>query len=60
VTSSVPAVRDLLFSVTPDGRLAGYTLLGTIVAFAPLVILLGSIGFQWVWRWAPKARRPRP
>jgi FtsH-binding integral membrane protein len=42
VTSSVPAVRDLLFSVTPDGRLAGYTLLGTIVAFAPLVILLGS------------------
>jgi hypothetical protein len=46
VTGSVPAVRDLLFStaVFPDGvtRLTGYTLLGMIVAFSPLVILLGS------------------
>jgi FtsH-binding integral membrane protein len=40
VTGSVPAVRDLLFQVTPDGRLAGYTILGWIVAFAPLAILL--------------------
>jgi FtsH-binding integral membrane protein len=46
VTGSVPAVRDLLFStaVFPDGvtRLTGYTLPGMIVAFSPLVILLGS------------------
>jgi len=41
VTSSVPAVRDLLFSVRPDGRV-GYTLLGMIISFSPLVILLGS------------------
>ena len=46
VTGTVPAVRELLFStaVFPDGvtRLTGYTLLGMIVAFSPLVILLGS------------------
>jgi len=42
VTSSVPAVRDLLFTVTPTGRLAGYTVLGMVLAFSPLVILLGS------------------
>jgi hypothetical protein len=41
-TSSVPAVRDLLFRITEDGRLAGYTGLGTLVALAPLAILLGS------------------
>ena len=40
VTSSVPAVRDLLYAVTPDGRLAGMTPLGLIVAFAPLAVLL--------------------
>jgi hypothetical protein len=40
VTSSVPAVRDLLFTV--KGNRIGYTLLGNIVAFAPLVILLLS------------------
>ena len=46
VTGSVPAVRDLLFStaVFPDGvtRLTGYTMLGMIVAFSPLVLILGS------------------
>ncbi|MGE5500830.1 MAG: Bax inhibitor-1/YccA family protein [Ignavibacteriales bacterium] len=40
VTSSVAPVRDLLFQVTPDGRLAGYTILGWIVAFAPIAVLL--------------------
>ena len=39
VTSSVPAVRDLLFYVSLNGR-AGLTMLGTIIGFAPLVILL--------------------
>ncbi len=42
VTSSYPPVRDALFVTTPTGRLAGYTLLGMILAFSPLVILLGS------------------
>jgi FtsH-binding integral membrane protein len=42
LTSSVPAVRDLLFVVDGAGRLAGVTILGMIVTFAPLVILLGA------------------
>lgn len=37
----VPAVRDLLFN-TQDGYVTGYTGLGMIVAFAPMVILLGT------------------
>ena len=40
-TASVGPVRDALFIVV-DGRLSGYTLLGTVLAFAPLVVLLGS------------------
>ncbi|MDP2763377.1 MAG: Bax inhibitor-1/YccA family protein [Brevundimonas sp.] len=46
VTGSYEPVRDLLFStaVFPDGvtRLTGMTMLGMIVAFSPLVLLLGS------------------
>ncbi|MET0295712.1 MAG: Bax inhibitor-1/YccA family protein [Phenylobacterium sp.] len=42
LTSSVPAVRDMLFQVTPDGRFAGYTLPGMVVVFAPLVLMLVS------------------
>ena len=42
VTGTYPPVRDLMFQVTVDGRLAGFTLLGMIVAFAPLAVLLGS------------------
>jgi FtsH-binding integral membrane protein len=41
-TSSVAPVRDLLFLLTADGRLAGMTPLGWGVAFAPLAILLVS------------------
>jgi uncharacterized protein len=41
VTANVPAVRDLLFTVQPNGRV-GYTILGWIVAFAPLAVLLFS------------------
>ena len=40
LTSHQPVV-GYMFNVTADGRV-GYTLLGMIVAFAPLVILLGS------------------
>jgi FtsH-binding integral membrane protein len=46
VTGSYPPVRELLFNtaVFPDGvtRLTGMTMLGMIVAFSPLVVLLGS------------------
>lgn len=46
VTGSYEPVRALLFqtAVFPDGveRLVGFTMLGMIVAFAPLVVLLGS------------------
>ena len=38
VTSSVPAVRDLLFTVA-NGRV-GYSVLGMVIAFAPLAVIL--------------------
>lgn len=47
LTGSYPPVRDLMFRLTADGRLAGFTLLGMIVAFAPLaVILFGSFAMR--------------
>ncbi|HWE44388.1 MAG TPA: Bax inhibitor-1/YccA family protein [Caulobacteraceae bacterium] len=42
LTSSVPQVRDNLFVIDGVGRLRGYTGVGAIVAFAPLIILIGS------------------
>jgi len=42
LTSSYAPVSDLMFVKTPTGGLAGFTVLGMIVSFAPLVILLGS------------------
>src|SRR5690606_18535889 len=42
LTSSYAPVSDLMFVKTPTGALAGFTLLGMVVSFAPLVILLGS------------------
>jgi len=46
-TSAVPAVRDLLFSVTPDGRLAGITPLGMVVQWSPLIaILIGMFAMR--------------
>ena len=35
-------VRDLLYTVNANGALAGYTLLGMVLAFAPLVLVLGA------------------
>ena len=43
LTSSYPPVRDALYVVTPEGRLAGFTLAGTIIRFAPLAMMLVSI-----------------
>ena len=42
LTGAYPPVRDLMFRLSVDGRLAGFTPLGMIVAFAPLVVLLVS------------------
>ena len=42
LTGSFPPVRDLMFTVTPEGRFGGYSLIGMGVAFAPIVILLIS------------------
>ena len=46
LTGSFPPVRDLMFKVSPTGKV-GYTLLGMIVAFAPLaVILFGAFAMK--------------
>jgi len=47
VTSNYAPARDLLFRVTLDGRLAGLTVLGMIVAFSPIAVLLvGRMAFK--------------
>ena len=43
LTSAYQPVTDLLYITTPDGRLAGFTLLGTVLRFAPLALLLISM-----------------
>lgn len=43
LTADFEPVRQLLYVTTPEGRLAGFTLLGTIVRFAPLAVLLGAM-----------------
>lgn len=43
LTADFAPVTQLLYVVTPDGRLAGFTALGMIVKFAPLVVLLGAM-----------------
>lgn len=40
LTSQFAPVRDLLYVIRPDGRLGGMTILGMIVAFAPLGVML--------------------
>lgn len=47
ITGQVEPVQQLLYRVTTDGRLVGYTLLGYVVAFGPLaVILFGAFGMK--------------
>jgi hypothetical protein len=43
LTASYPPVTDLLYRLTPDGRLVGFTTLGTIIRFAPLALILVSM-----------------
>jgi uncharacterized protein len=46
-TTSFAPVRDLLYVVTPEGRLTGFTGLGMAVRFAPLLaILIGVFGMR--------------
>ena len=46
-TTSFAPVRDLLYVVTPEGRLTGFTGLGIAVRFAPLLaILIGMFGMR--------------
>jgi FtsH-binding integral membrane protein len=40
LTSAYAPVTNLLYVVTPEGRLAGFTLLGTVIRFAPLAMML--------------------
>lgn len=40
LTSAYIPVASQLYVLTPDGRLAGFTMLGTIVRFAPLAMML--------------------
>lgn len=47
LTSSFPPVMNLLYVTSEAGALRGYTLLGNIVAFGPLVILLwANVGLR--------------
>ena len=39
LTSSYRPVAELLYVFSPDGRLAGFTLLGTVIRFAPLAMM---------------------
>ncbi len=43
LTSAYAPARDLFYVVNDNGRLVGFTLLGTVLRFAPLVIILGSM-----------------
>jgi FtsH-binding integral membrane protein len=43
VTSADSPIRDVIYRVTEDGRLAGMTGVGMALQFAPLVVLLGAM-----------------
>ena len=40
LTGSFPPVRDAMFRITADGRLAGFTPIGMIVSFSPVILML--------------------
>ncbi len=43
VTADFAPVQQLLYVVSPEGRLVGFTALGTIIRFVPLAVLLGAM-----------------
>jgi uncharacterized protein len=45
VFGNVPAIRDTLYAVGPDGSLSP-TILGFVIQFAPLVLIFGSMFFM--------------
>lgn len=46
LTGTVPEVQQIMFRVSAEGRFAGYTPIGMVVVFAPLVLLFGSMFFM--------------
>jgi FtsH-binding integral membrane protein len=46
LTSSFPPVMEALYRVTPDGRFAGYTIAGGVLAFSPLAVVLFGTFFM--------------
>ena len=46
-TTAVEPIRDLLYTVSPEGRLVNITMLGMAVRFAPLIaVLVGMFGMR--------------
>ena len=43
LTADFAPVQQLLYVTTPEGRLVGFTGLGTIIRFAPLAVLIGAM-----------------
>jgi len=43
LTADFAPVQQLLYVVTPEGRLAGFTPLGMIIRFVPIAVLLGAM-----------------
>ena len=43
LTADYAPVQQLLYVVTPEGRLTGFTTLGTVIRFLPIVVLLGAM-----------------
>jgi FtsH-binding integral membrane protein len=43
LTTAYAPVANMLYVLTPDGRLAGFTVLGMVVRFAPLAMILVSV-----------------
>lgn len=43
LTADFAPVQQLLYVVSPEGRLVGFTGLGTIIRFLPLVVLIGAM-----------------
>jgi len=43
LTADFEPVRQMLYITSPEGRLLGFTGLGTVIRFAPLVVLIGAM-----------------
>ncbi|MDB5448574.1 MAG: hypothetical protein JWQ97_3891 [Phenylobacterium sp.] len=43
VTADFAPVQQLLYNVSPDGRLVGFTPIGMIIRFVPLAVILGAM-----------------